>query len=325
MKYQSLVTIFFIIVIGLASYLGFRPLFEFYTGGAIREFLSAIFGTIFTVILTMFLLNKQSEIEEDKAKNEVIYKDKVALYRRIINEIKAIVNDGKITEDEVEVLQFLFIDLTMVASNEMLDSYKAVYEEINNAWETDATAHQSVGSEYAEISDEQKASIIEKMIEFGETARENLKITGKISAKGKIDSFKKSAQAARQAIKQKKGRYGKTLREYVKEIYNEISNEEEFTRKDLHERVKKKVAEIGELNVNNSSLYAQLSASITNEPNRRHYGVNKDNMERHNLFYYLDESNKGGPMKKYIAGKEPTGLKVYFRDKQSKADSEISF
>ena len=52
------ILIVIILLIGLSAYLGFKPLFNFITSGALKEFLAAIFGTVFTIILTMTVFTK---------------------------------------------------------------------------------------------------------------------------------------------------------------------------------------------------------------------------------------------------------------------------
>ena len=59
---QSLVAL---AIIGVSVYLGFEPLFEFVKGGVAGGIIGASLGATFVIILTMYLLNKQTEIEQE--------------------------------------------------------------------------------------------------------------------------------------------------------------------------------------------------------------------------------------------------------------------
>ena len=55
-------TLIAISIIAVAVYIGFEPLFEFVPSGVAQSVVGASFGAIFVIILTMYLLNKQTEI-----------------------------------------------------------------------------------------------------------------------------------------------------------------------------------------------------------------------------------------------------------------------
>ena len=63
-------TLIAIAIIGLSVYLGFTPLFELVNGGVTGNVIGSSFGSIFVIILTMYLLNKQTEIEQESKKGE---------------------------------------------------------------------------------------------------------------------------------------------------------------------------------------------------------------------------------------------------------------
>ena len=62
---QGYKTLVAIAVIGIAVYLGFEPLIKFVPDGVAKSVISSSFGAIFVIILTMYLLNKQTEIEQE--------------------------------------------------------------------------------------------------------------------------------------------------------------------------------------------------------------------------------------------------------------------
>ena len=62
---KNLTLIGAIFIIGIAVYLGFTPLFNLIGGGVAGAVVGASFGAIFVIVLTMYLLNKQTEIEQE--------------------------------------------------------------------------------------------------------------------------------------------------------------------------------------------------------------------------------------------------------------------
>ena len=65
---QGFRTLIAIGIIGVAVYLGFTPLFELVPDGVPKAVISSSFGAIFVIVLTMYLLNKQTEIEQESKK-----------------------------------------------------------------------------------------------------------------------------------------------------------------------------------------------------------------------------------------------------------------
>ena len=61
-------TLISIAVIAVAVYIGFEPLISNVPDGVAKSVISSSFGAIFVIILTMYLLNKQTEIEQESKK-----------------------------------------------------------------------------------------------------------------------------------------------------------------------------------------------------------------------------------------------------------------
>ena len=61
-------TLISIAVIAIAVYIGFEPLIANVPEGVAQSVISSAFGAIFVIILTMYLLNKQTEIEQESKK-----------------------------------------------------------------------------------------------------------------------------------------------------------------------------------------------------------------------------------------------------------------
>ena len=71
-------------VVGIVVFFGYGPLFDLVGGGIPGRVLGATFGSIFAILMTMFLLNKQTEIEQESKKSERVFDEKVYLYKNII-------------------------------------------------------------------------------------------------------------------------------------------------------------------------------------------------------------------------------------------------
>ena len=100
-------------VIAVAVYIGFEPLIKFVPDGVAKSVISASFGAIFVIILTMYLLNKQTEIEQESKKSERVFDEKVKLYQMILDIVRDMMMDGKISKEEINKLPFPLIRLGM--------------------------------------------------------------------------------------------------------------------------------------------------------------------------------------------------------------------
>jgi len=99
-------TLIGIAVVGISVYLGFTPLFEKVNGGVTGAVIGSSFGAIFVIILTMYLLNKQTEIEQESKKSEKVFEEKVELYKSMLATTKEILRDGKLSSQETTELSF---------------------------------------------------------------------------------------------------------------------------------------------------------------------------------------------------------------------------
>jgi len=77
--------------------------------------------------------------------------------------------------------------------------------------------------------------------------------------------------------------------------------------------------------IKDNTLAAQVRKIIINDAVRRNYGVNENNMDVLNLFYYVDENERGGKKKirKYNPDNPPKGYKIYYKEKNTKENKEI--
>jgi hypothetical protein len=174
-------TLLAIAVIGVAVYVGFEPLIKLVPEGVAQSVISSSFGAIFVIILTMYLLNKQTEIEQESKKGERVFDEKVKLYQSILDITKNMMSDGKITKEEVNELPFPLIRLGMLGKNETVEAFQAVNNALNAIYsETD---HDEV-----DINSEQKKELYTLLAVFAAKCREDLEIGDEVMDMTKITS-----------------------------------------------------------------------------------------------------------------------------------------
>ena len=165
-------TLVAIAIIGVAVYLGFSPLFELVPSGVPQAVISSSFGAIFVIILTMYLLNKQTEVEQESKRGERIFDEKVKLYSEILETTKSMLEDGFISKNEINKLPFPVIKLQMLGNEDANKSYLTIYKELNEIYSR--TTDDDV-----EVKDEDKSKLYPLLISFASTCRKDIGISDK--------------------------------------------------------------------------------------------------------------------------------------------------
>ena len=127
-------TLISIAVIAVAVYIGFEPLISNVPDGVAKSVISSSFGAIFVIILTMYLLNKQTEIEQESKKSERVFDEKVQLFREIMDITRDMLLDGAISKEEINKLPFPLIRLQMLANDETITSFALVNQKLNEIY-----------------------------------------------------------------------------------------------------------------------------------------------------------------------------------------------
>ncbi len=128
----------FVFVIAFSAFFAFEPLFEQLGQKAAQEFAAAIFGTIFAAVITMVLLSKQTETEEEKSRSEKVFEEKLELYHQAIDSLQNIFskadnnNQAKIERSEITKIEFLLAKLIMVANEETIHRYRQICQNISS-------------------------------------------------------------------------------------------------------------------------------------------------------------------------------------------------
>jgi len=197
-------TLIGIAVVGISVYLGFTPLFELVEGGVTGAVIGSSFGAIFVIILTMYLLNKQTEIEQESKKSEKIFEEKVLLYKSIISTTREMLRDAKISSEETSELSFSMVELQMVGADETISSFSSVFDKINK------TYNEKKGDP-VDLEDQERVDILRLLSVFAQSCRVDLGIDESIL---KEEIFEKTFSEIEEAVRGKKDTTKYNFKEY---------------------------------------------------------------------------------------------------------------
>ena len=187
-------TLIAIAIIGVSVYLGFDPLFDKVGGGVPAQVIGASFGAIFVIVLTMYLLNKQTEIEQESKKSEKVFEEKVVLYKSMLAATKEMLRDGKVSSQETTELSFSMIELQMVGADETISAFSSVFDKINK------TFSEKTGDP-VDLEDVERVDILRLLSVFAQKCRVDLGIN---ESELKEEIFEKTFSEIEEAIKGKK-------------------------------------------------------------------------------------------------------------------------
>jgi hypothetical protein len=167
---QGWITLVSLVIIAFAVSIGFTPLFELIGDGIASRIIGSSFGAIFVIILTMFLLNKQTEIEQESKKSERVFDEKVKIYQQILDITKDMLLDGKLTPEEINRLPFPLIRLQMLADDKVIESFQKVFDKLNDIYAAE-------DGDIVTIADEQRYEIYQLLSDFSGECRKDLQIS----------------------------------------------------------------------------------------------------------------------------------------------------
>ena len=217
---QGWLTLFALVIIAFAVSIGFTPLFELIEGGIAARIIGSSFGAIFVIILTMFLLNKQTEIEQESKKSERVFDEKVKIYQKILDICSDMLMDGNLTQDEINRLPFPLIRLQMLADDTVIETFQKVFNKLNDIYKSDAEA------EEVEIQEEDKNEIYQLLSNFSSECRKDLEISNvQINEKIKNETANTISQAnSRKKNDQTKFKFDKKTLPKNQYVYSVVTN-----------------------------------------------------------------------------------------------------
>jgi hypothetical protein len=166
---QGWLTLLALVIIAISVSIGFSPLFELIGDGIAARVLGSSFGAIFVIVLTMFLLTKQTEIEQESKKSERVFDEKVKIYQKILDITRDMLMDGTLEQKEINRLPFPLLRLQMLADDNVIKSFQAVFEKLNEIYEEDG--------DVVEISDDDKDELYRLLSKFSAECRRDLEIS----------------------------------------------------------------------------------------------------------------------------------------------------
>jgi hypothetical protein len=172
---QGWYTLLALVIIAFAVYIGFTPLFNLIEDGIASRVIGSSFGAIFVIILTMFLLNKQTEIEQESKKSERVFDEKVKIYQMILDITRDMLVDGHLSKSEVNRLPFPLLRLKMLSDNSVIETFTAVYNQINAIYLKGNEAE--IKEDNVPIDDDSRNELYEYLSEFSNACRLDLEIS----------------------------------------------------------------------------------------------------------------------------------------------------
>lgn len=163
-------TLIALLIIAISVYLGFTPLYALIPEGVPRAVIGSSFGAIFVIILTMYLLNKQTEIEQESKRGERVFDEKVKVYQSILKTCREIAEDGIVSTTEVKKLPFAMVNLQMVGADETIKSFALVVAQFNKVF------GENEGDE-VKIDDQSEVDIFNAVSSFSTQCRIDLGIS----------------------------------------------------------------------------------------------------------------------------------------------------
>lgn len=158
-------------IIGISVYLGFEPLFKFVEGGVSGGIIGASLGATFVIILTMYLLNKQTEIEQESKRGERVFDEKVKLYQSILTTLEDIIKDDQITKSEFSRLPFPMMRVQMLGGDDTIEAFEKIYQQLNAIFERDEE------NDEVDITDDEKEDLHLSISKFASQCRKDLGIS----------------------------------------------------------------------------------------------------------------------------------------------------
>jgi len=155
-----------ILALTAALYLGFSELINLTTTESAREFINAAIGVIFVIMTTIYMLNKQTEVDRKRYYDSEILKKKLATYERALTVWQRVgLADGSI--DQIVRAECLEVQLQiiMVAPKTVVNCAANLTKQINKVYSADTKDG---------FLEEDKEIFFEDLVRFSEVARKDL-------------------------------------------------------------------------------------------------------------------------------------------------------
>jgi hypothetical protein len=181
-----------VIALAVALYLGFDELIVPGQSETARETLNAAIGVIFVIITTMYMLTKQTEIEQEKELKNEILKQQLKLYEYALETWqKVCFVDSAIDKDQFGRCVQAHFHLGMLAPADVLDRSNKIFGQILAVYND---------SELRPMNSEEQEKIFIELSKFIEATRTNLALPGSALSDELHEGFSENVVKAGTAI-----------------------------------------------------------------------------------------------------------------------------
>lgn len=127
-----------IIGLAIALYIGFDKLIFNVQSETARETLNAAISVVFVIITTMYMLTKQTQIEQEKELKTAIFRKKLDLYENSLQTWqKVCFVDAEIEKEQFGQCVEKLLRLGMIAPTDVLEHGTEIFNKINNVYMDD--------------------------------------------------------------------------------------------------------------------------------------------------------------------------------------------
>ena len=155
-----------ILVLTAALYLGFSELIGRIATESAREAINAAIGVIFVIMTTMYMLNKQTEVDRKRDFDSEILKKKLATYERALAVWQRVgLAEGPIKQDDRAECLEVQLQVMMVAPKAVVTCAANLTRQINQVYSSDVKEG---------LLEEDKETFFEDLVRFSEVARKDL-------------------------------------------------------------------------------------------------------------------------------------------------------
>jgi hypothetical protein len=157
---------FSIIVLTAALYLGFSELINRVATESAREAINAAIGVIFVIMTTIYMLNKQTEVDRRRDFDGEILKKKLATYERALAVWQRVgLADEPIKHDDRAQCLEVQLQIMIIAPKSVVTRAADITKQINQVYSSD---------DKEGFLEEDKEKFFEDLVRFSEVARRDL-------------------------------------------------------------------------------------------------------------------------------------------------------
>ena len=155
-----------VLILTCALYLGFSELIDRIATETAREVINAAIGVIFVIMTTMYMLNKQTEVDRKRDFDSEILKKKLVIYESALAVWQRVgLADGTIKHDDRAKCLEVQLQIMMVAPKAVVACAADLTKHINQVYSAD---------DKDSLLEQDKETFFEDLVRFSEVARNDL-------------------------------------------------------------------------------------------------------------------------------------------------------